>query len=64
MIWGLMDTSVSFWADENGQPVCHHRIKAENTLILFLGDNGGDAPLGDERGYGSAAPLRGKRYGI
>jgi len=20
---GLMDTSVSFWADENGQPVCH-----------------------------------------
>ena len=34
---------------------------AENTLILFLGDNGGDAPLGDERGYGSSAPLRGKK---
>lgn len=34
---------------------------AENTLIFFLGDNGGDAPLGEERGYGSSAPLRGKR---
>lgn len=34
---------------------------AENTLIIFLGDNGGDAPLGDERGYGSSAPLRGKK---
>lgn len=34
---------------------------AENTLIFFLGDNGGDAPLGDERGYGSSAPLRGKK---
>lgn len=34
---------------------------ADNTLILFLGDNGGDAPLGDERGYGSSAPLRGKK---
>lgn len=34
---------------------------AENTLILFLGDNGGDAPLGNERGYGSSAPLRGKK---
>ena len=26
-----------------------------------MGDNGGDAPLGDERGYGSSAPLRGKK---
>ena len=34
---------------------------AENTLIVFLGDNGGDAPLGDERGYGSSAPLKGKK---
>lgn len=34
---------------------------AGNTLILFLGDNGGDAPLGNERGYGSSAPLRGKK---
>ena len=34
---------------------------AENTLIFFLGDNGSDAPLGDERGYGSSAPLRGKK---
>lgn len=34
---------------------------AQNTLILFLGDNGGDAPLGGPRGYGSSAPLRGKK---
>lgn len=34
---------------------------AENTLIIFLGDNGGDAPIGDMRGYGSSAPLRGKK---
>lgn len=34
---------------------------AENTLIIFLGDNGGDAPLGDQHGYGSSAPLRGKK---
>lgn len=34
---------------------------AENTLILFLGDNGSDAPLGDEKGHCSSAPLRGKK---
>ena len=34
---------------------------AENTLILFLGDNGSDAPLGDEKGHTSSAPLRGKK---
>lgn len=34
---------------------------AENTLIFFLGDNGGDAPMGNERGYGSSAPLKGKK---
>ena len=34
---------------------------AENTLIFFLGDNGSDAPLGDEKGYTSSAPLRGKK---
>lgn len=34
---------------------------AENTLIFFLGDNGSDAPLGDEKGYFSSAPLRGKK---
>lgn len=33
----------------------------ENTLILFLSDNGSDAPLGDENGYTSASPLRGKK---
>ena len=34
---------------------------AENTLIIFMGDNGSDAPLGDSRGYSSSAPLRGKK---
>lgn len=34
---------------------------AENTLILFFGDNGSDAPLGDEKGHYSSAPLRGKK---
>ena len=34
---------------------------AENTLIFFLGDNGSDAPLGDEKGHFSSAPLRGKK---
>jgi arylsulfatase A-like enzyme len=33
----------------------------ENTLILFVGDNGSDAPLGDTYGYFSSAPLRGKK---
>jgi len=34
---------------------------AENTLILFLGDNGTDAPLGDQHVVACAAPLRGKK---
>lgn len=34
---------------------------ADNTLIFFIGDNGSDAPLGDEKGYSSSAPLRGKK---
>lgn len=34
---------------------------AENTLIIFLGDNGGDAPLGGAADYGSAAPFKGKK---
>lgn len=34
---------------------------AENTLIFFLGDNGGDAPLGEAADYGSAAPFKGKK---
>lgn len=33
----------------------------ENTLILFLGDNGSDAPLPSERGYSSSVPLKGKK---
>lgn len=34
---------------------------AENTLILFLGDNGSDAPLGDPHEVAAAAPLRGMK---
>ncbi len=34
---------------------------AENTLVIFLGDNGSDAPLGHEHAVASAAPLRGKK---
>lgn len=34
---------------------------ADNTLIIFLGDNGSDAPLGATHGYSSSAPLRGKK---
>lgn len=34
---------------------------AENTLVLFIGDNGSDAPLGNPRGYSSSSPLRGKK---
>lgn len=34
---------------------------AEDTLILFLGDNGSDAPLGHQHAVACAAPLRGKK---
>jgi arylsulfatase A-like enzyme len=34
---------------------------AEETLILFLGDNGSDAPLGGSHVVASSAPLRGKK---
>lgn len=33
----------------------------ENTLLLFLGDNGSDAPLPIENDYSSSAPLKGKK---
>lgn len=33
----------------------------ENTLILFLGDNGSDAPLPMENDYSSSSPLKGKK---
>lgn len=34
---------------------------SENTLVIFLGDNGSDSPLGPTHGYSSSAPLRGKK---
>ena len=34
---------------------------AEDTLVLFLGDNGSDAPLGGPHEVACAAPLRGKK---
>ena len=34
---------------------------AENTLIIFLGDNGGDAPLGPTHQHNSSFPLRAKK---
>ncbi len=34
---------------------------AEDTLVVFLGDNGSDAPLGHEHAVACAAPLRGKK---
>lgn len=34
---------------------------AENTLVIFLGDNGTDAPIGDPHAISCAAPLRGKK---
>ncbi len=34
---------------------------AENTLVLFLSDNGGDSPLGQTNEIASVAPLKGKK---
>jgi len=34
---------------------------AKNTLVIFLGDNGSDAPLGHQHAVACAAPLRGKK---
>lgn len=35
---------------------------ADKTMIIFLGDNGSDSPLGEDKlGYASSAPLRGKK---
>jgi arylsulfatase A-like enzyme len=34
---------------------------ADNTLVIFLGDNGTDAPLGHPHEVACAAPLRGKK---
>ena len=33
----------------------------ENTLLIFLGDNGSDAPLPIENDYSSSSPLKGKK---
>ncbi|MDA1018513.1 MAG: sulfatase [Planctomycetota bacterium] len=34
---------------------------SQDTLVLFLGDNGSDAPLGHQHAVACAAPLRGKK---
>lgn len=34
---------------------------AEDTLVFFLGDNGSDAPIGDQHEVACSAPLRGKK---
>jgi len=34
---------------------------ADNTLILFLGDNGSDDPIGEAHNIASSAPLRGRK---
>lgn len=34
---------------------------ADNTLVIFLGDNGSDAPLGHQHEVDCAAPLRGRK---
>ncbi len=34
---------------------------AEDTLVFFLGDNGSDAPLGNQHEVACSAPLRGKK---
>lgn len=34
---------------------------AEETLIIFVGDNGSDSPRGDQNAISCAAPLRGKK---
>jgi arylsulfatase A-like enzyme len=39
----------------------HELGVAKNTLIMFLGDNGSDAPLGEAHEVACAAPLRGKK---
>ena len=50
--------------DKSLGDLLHHLEEAgvaENTLIVFLGDNGSDAPLGGGHDIGSSAPLRGKK---
>ena len=38
-----------------------HLGVADNTLVIFLGDNGSDAPLGHQHEVACAAPLRGRK---
>lgn len=38
-----------------------HLGVAEDTLVIFFGDNGSDAPLGHQHEVACAAPLRGKK---
>lgn len=50
--------------DKSLQDILAHLNKigeAENTLVIFVGDNGSDAPLGGTHAVASSAPLRGKK---
>ena len=50
--------------DQSLGEILHHLETlnvADNTLVLFLGDNGSDAPLGHQHAVACAAPLRGKK---
>jgi len=51
-----MDTSLGDLLDH-----LDHLNIAENTLVIFLGDNGTDAPLGGPHEVACAAPLRGRK---
>ncbi len=51
-----MDKSLGDVLDHLGK-----RGIAQDTLVIFLGDNGSDAPLGKEHDIACAAPLRGKK---
>jgi arylsulfatase A-like enzyme len=61
--WRAFATLIEGMDKSLGDLVNHlERIgEAENTLIIFLGDNGSYAPLGRENDVGSSAPYRGKK---
>jgi arylsulfatase A-like enzyme len=61
---GLAFATLVEGVDKSLGDILDHLVEqgiAENTLVLFLGDNGTDAPLGHEHAVACAAPLRGKK---